>query len=316
MKVRGLLVVAMITLWYSALSNTRVSEEIDSLMCTVHEFTGVDYDLLLAHDNLGNPSHYHAYIFTPVCDDDTCKPVFITLFWDLVGNYLRYEVPQEFPLTKMDHVEFEEDEYIKFQEILSNKNSLLRRYKEEELVASTSNVTPGSVDAVTGATIKSLQAAIIPGALYTCYTLWHIANGQVTDTIARLTDDMMNPHLLSLFLTSDQYPYQYFALNRVMDVNGYVTEPHHPEGMELIGSRNVFLATAVLKKISPIYFADDSTQEMLWSHFMNGNYRLKLSVLDKFAELAIRDDVKRLMAAQVDQYNEEIKKRVEYLLSR
>lgn len=316
MRVCGLLMVAMIAFWHSALSNTRLSGGIDSLMCTVHEFTGIDYDLMLAYDNLGNPSHYHAYIFTPVCDDDTCKPVFITLFWDLVGNYLRYEVPQEFPLTKMDHVEFEANEYIKFQEILSNKNSLLRRYKEEELVEATSNVALGSVDAVTGATVKSLQAAIIPGALYTCYTLWHIANGQVTDSIARLTDAMMNSRLLSLFLTSSQYSYQYFALDRIVDVNGYITEPHHSEVMDLIGSKNVFLATAVLKRLSPVYFADDSTQNMLWGHFMNGNYRLKLSVLDKFSELVIRDDIKELMVEQADQYNEEIKKRVENLLRR
>src|SRR5690606_6788293 len=161
----------------------------DSVTRTIDEYNGVSYTVQLQEDSAGNPACYHAYIFTPVCEDNLCKPVYIDLYWDLLGNYLRYEVPLDQPLTKLDHVVFTPEEYVKLDDMLQDPESLLKDYQIEELVESAANARPGGeVDAVTGATAKSLQAVVIPGALYTCYTLWHIVHGRVQDTIASATD--------------------------------------------------------------------------------------------------------------------------------
>src|SRR5690606_5013529 len=212
------------------------------------------YTVQLQDDSAGNPVCYHAYIFTPVCEDNLCKPVYIDLYWDLLGNYLRYEVPADQPLTKLDHVVFTPEEYGRLHDMLQDSESLLKDYQIEEFVESTANARPGGeVDAVTGATAKSLQAVVIPGALYTCYTLWHIVHGRVQDTIASVTDSLVSPALLSHFLRSDNYRYQHYALDRLMDDQGKVASEFEQDVVNLIASSNVFLAQRVLKAIAPDY---------------------------------------------------------------
>ena len=288
----------------------------DSLRYPVTDYNGITYDLRLAYDSTGTPSHYHAHMLTPVCDDNVCKPVYINLYWDLMGNYLRYDVPPKYPLTKMDHEEFGKEEYEKLHGILADSNSLLKEYKTEELVESASNTMPGDVDAVTGATAKSLQAVIIPGALYTCYTLWHITHGRVTDTIAKITDSITTPQLLSHFLASRNHHYQYYALDKVMDSQGNVDRNHEQQVIRLITDPNLFLAIAVLKRLSPAYFADAESQLWLWAAFRDGNYRLKLGILEKLAQLKLADSLRSLLEMQKGEFNEDIAKRIEYLLNK
>lgn len=288
----------------------------DSLSYPVTEYNGITYDLRIGYDSTSMPTHYHAYMLTPVCDDNVCKPVYINLYWDLMGNYLRYDVPPEYPLTKMDHQEFDKDEYEKLHSILADSNSLLKAYKTEELVESTSNTIPGDVDGVTGATAKSLQAVIIPGALYTCYTLWHITHGRVTDTITKITDAMMTPQLLSHFLVSRNHHYQYYALDRVVDSMGKVDIDHEQQVIRLIRDPNPFLAIAVLKRLTPTYFADAESQLWLWATFRNGNYRLKLAILEKLAQLKLADSLRGVLQTQKSEFNEDIAQRIEYLLNK
>ncbi|MGK6350124.1 hypothetical protein [Parapedobacter sp. DT-150] len=288
----------------------------DSLAHPVEAFNGVSYDLQLIRDSAGIPEYYHAYIFTPVCDDDICKPVYINLYWDLLGNYVRYAIPPEEPLTKMDHAEFHPAEYEKLHQILADPKSLLNDYKMEELVESTTRTVPGEVDAVTGATTKSLQAVVIPGALYTCYTLWHIVHGSVVDTIANITDSIMDTQLLSHFLTSKNHHYQYYALDRVVDAEGKVETAYEQKVVDLIRSPNVFLATHVLKRLSSGYFSDAEGQYWLWETFQTGSYRLKLGVLEKLNQLSLTEGLRDLLKTHRRSFNEDIAQRIEHLLNK
>lgn len=288
----------------------------DSLAYPVEEYNGVSYDLRLTYDSAGTPMHYHAYMLTPVCEDDICKPVYINLYWDLLGNFLRYTVPPEHPLTKMDHEEFEQPEYEKLHRILTDTNSLLKAYQVDELMESTSNAQSGDVDAVTGATAKSLQAVIIPGALYTCYTLWHIVHGRATDTIAKITDSIMSRDLLSHFLNSGNHRYQYYALDRIIDSQGNVDADYEPQVIKLVMDSNVFLATAVLNRLSPTYFSAAERQQWLWETFVRGNYRLKLAILEKFQQFPLTNDMRSVLQKRKHEFNEDIERRIEYLLKK
>ncbi|QNL51083.1 hypothetical protein H8S90_05715 [Olivibacter sp. SDN3] len=288
----------------------------DSLVFPVEEYNGINYDVRLFCDSKGSPQYYYADIFTPVCDDDICKPVYIKLQWDLLGSYLRYTVPMQQPLTKVDHEEFSAEEYEQLHSILADSNSLLKDYKMDELVASTSETTPGEVDAVTGATKKSLQALTVSGALYTCYTLWHISHGRVVDTIKRITDTMMSSKLLSEFLVSQNHRYQYYALDKVLDSDGIVAKGYEQKVINLIRNPNVFIASRVLKKLSPRYFQSTAQQQWLWETFLTGNYRLKVGVLEKFGELSLKEDIKDLLGTHQHKYNEDIAKRIETLLKK
>ena len=289
----------------------------DSVFRTVNEYNGISYVVHLQEDSSGNPACYHAYIFTPVCEDNLCKPVYIDLYWDLLGNYLRYEVPSDQPLTKLDHVVFTPEEYEKLHDMLQDPESLLKAYQIEELVESTTNARPGGdVDAVTGATAQSLQAVVIPGALYTCYTLWHIVHGRVRDTIASVTDSLVSPALLSHFLRSGNYHYQHYALDRLMDAQGKVDPGFEQDVVNLIGSPNIFLAQRVLKAIAPGYLQSAERQRWLGQLFVEANYRLQLALLAKFEEVTLERTLKKTLEVHRRDFNEEIATKIEKLLNK
>lgn len=194
------------------------------------ETDSIRYEVWIVTGQNNQPDHYYAEIFTPVCYSRTCLPVFINFKWDLLGNYQKYELPEEKVLTKYDHLEFDKKEYEKLQEILSNENSILKNYKADQLVASTESINPTGVDAVTGATIKSIQNEVISGAVYSCYTLWHIAHGDISEKLKHHTEnDLKSDDLLIQFLQSSNYHYQYYALNRISatDTKAYLKEIIH-----------------------------------------------------------------------------------------
>jgi len=313
---KGLLVCWLIGCAYIA--EARCSAPVaDPVVRTIDEYNGVQYTVELQRDSAGNPARYHAYVFTPVCEDDLCKPVYVNLYWDLLGNYLRYEVPLNEPLTKLDHVEFTPEEYKRLDEMLQDTESLLKDYEIEELVESAATVQPGgNVDAVTGATAKSLQAVVIPGALYTCYTLWHIVHGRVRDTIASVTDSLSSPVLLSNFLRSGNYHYQHYALDRLMDDKGIIEQGFDDEVVRLIGSSNIFLAQRVLKSINPAYLQSAERQRWLGEWFVGANYRLQLALLTKLEKIPLADNLRETLEAHRGDFNEEIATKIEQLLNR
>jgi len=305
-------------MWFScALRAWGFSSYADSITRVVDEYNGINYTVQLQEDDAGNPAMYHAYVFTPVCEDDLCKPVYINLYWDLLGNYLRYEVPLDQPLTKLDHVVFTPEDYDKLHDVLQDSESLLKDYQIEELVESATNARPGGdVDGVTGATAKSLQAVVIPGALYTCYTLWHIVHGRVRDTIASVTDSLASPALLSLFLRSGNYRYQHYALDRLMDEQGSVVHGFEDDVVRLIGSPNVFLAQRVLKTIAPNYLQSAERQRWLGKLFVGANYRLQLQLLDKLEGIPLEGDLKSILSAHRRDFNDEIANKIKQLLNK
>ena len=77
----------------------------------------IQYDLILAFDKEGFPDYYYRDVFTPVCKTGDCLPVSIILFWDIIGNYKGYEVPEDSPLTKEDHKPFDASDYEKLDQI-------------------------------------------------------------------------------------------------------------------------------------------------------------------------------------------------------
>ena len=289
----------------------------DTVSRVIDEYNGIRYTLQLHRDSAGYPAFYHAYVFTPVCEDNLCKPVYIDLYWDLIGNYLRYEVPLDKPLTKLDHAPFRPEEYRRFQEILADSASLLKDYQIEELVESTTRAKPGGeVDGITGATAKSLQAVVIPGALYTCYTLWHIVHGRVQDTIAKVTDSLASGPLMAHFLRSGNHRYQHYALDRLLDGQGQIETGFEEDVVGLIGSSNIFLALRVLKEVDPDYLHDANRQRWLGTVFLNANYRLQLALLKKLEGIPITHGLRRTLETHQRDFNEEIATKIKMLLNK
>lgn len=171
---------------------TRTNIIIDSLDNEVYYLTSKDR----------KPIAYFSPIFTPVCVDGTCYPIKINLFWDLAGNYLKYSLDIHEILTKVEHLPFTEFDYGLLHRVIANHKSALANYTIYELVDTTSILEKETkVDGITGATRPELQGAFVPDALYTSYTLWHLARKpqlQIEEyTINRIFHSQLFYHVLA-----------------------------------------------------------------------------------------------------------------------
>ncbi|MEX2511584.1 MAG: hypothetical protein WD398_01650 [Cyclobacteriaceae bacterium] len=168
---------------------------------------------LLTHKN--QAAYYASQIRTSVCDDEICEIMHIRLIWDLVGNYIGYDTIPGHPLTKYDHVPFTSADYIKLHELLMNKGSILKFKEKEELIDKQQVKASDVVDGTTGATALEIKEEVVDGALYTSYTLWHLAHlGDLKNLLVAHTDLIFNEALKQNFLHSDRDEYELFALRK------------------------------------------------------------------------------------------------------
>lgn len=138
------------------------------------EATENNNEIFLARDSFQNPLFYYSNINSPVCYDNTCKPLQLKLFWDVCGNFLGFEIPAGKPLTKKDHKPFTQLDYYTLYTILNNPKAEISRMNKQDLVNFQTLAGP---DAVSGATSSEVKAMVVDGAAYSTFTLWKIVYG-------------------------------------------------------------------------------------------------------------------------------------------
>ena len=80
------------------------------------------------------PVGYQATLNMAVCDDKLCANVFLKMDWDLAGSFVGFDTLPGKPLTKFDHKRFTDADYKKLDQILKDRNSMLRVLSKNELV--------------------------------------------------------------------------------------------------------------------------------------------------------------------------------------
>lgn len=150
-----------------------------------------DDTLTIYFSATSQPEAFSRNIYTAVCIDSLCRPVDITLYWEMTGKYIGYSFPPGEELTKREHVPFTESDYKRLSEILSDSTSQLGFYSPEEIHPAKQVVKKS--DGITGATLPDLSPWIVPEAAYTSYTIWHLTYGVTRDSIMNYT----KKHLLS-----------------------------------------------------------------------------------------------------------------------
>ncbi|MDX2070355.1 MAG: hypothetical protein SFV55_18140 [Haliscomenobacter sp.] len=190
-------------------------------------FTLAGTDSLLKHqvwllsDVQQKPLLYCSDVITPVCIDGLCKPMYITLYWNLVGHYVGYGVFPDNLLTKFDHEAFTPADYTKLHTLLLDQHSILERKTMEDLfdqsIAAKEKITFNGeeVDAVSGATRAEIKESVVEGALYSCFTAWHLAHGDIKEQIEQHLLSYYDPALAESFLKSSAEDYQLFALKQL-----------------------------------------------------------------------------------------------------
>ena len=279
----------------------------------IREFTIVEndtltYTLKLKLDDAGRPQYFFRNIFTPVCYTNECKPVYINFYWDLLGNYQRYDLPEGKVLTKIDHDEFKPEDYAKLQDILAKENSIFAGLNMEDLITKGTDDLSDSVDAKTGATLKTIKNEVIDGAVYTCFTLWKIAYGKAVPEMLKITETYKNDQLLHSFLADKNYHYQYWALEKVILKDGKIAKSFEQDIEKIIAGKNLFTARTALQKMGNEFFSKPQKQNWLWEVFQSSSYPMQIAILKKLMTIPLNQTLTESIADDLEKSNDEQRK--------
>ena len=161
----------------------------------------------------GSLSTFHLDVASVTCGDGACAVVTVRLHWNTLGRYVRYELPHGCVLTKQGHASFSDADHAKLHAVLLDRDSPLRHFEKEKVIAP--DLAVQGVDAITGATPDMYENDVVPGAVYTCYTLWHWANGDVADHIRKLAEKTCTDAQLVAFIESGDESSGVFAIEQL-----------------------------------------------------------------------------------------------------
>jgi hypothetical protein len=246
------------------------------------------------------PVHYFSHVRTPVCEDGLCDLLVIDLYWDLLGNFQKYETVSGRPLTKFDHDPFSEEDHEKLQKILTDRRSLLGENQLSDLIDENTKVVSDEVDAVTGATKKTVEKAVVSGAVYSTYVLWHIVHGEITEKIPQHTQSLWNKDLLMHFLNSDNYNYQYHALDQ-FSAEQY--QEYMPEILHLLDGERVFVTLYVLNHLPEQLLENEQWQLALAKRYPNLSYRIQTKLLERLNEIKLSGTSMEILADAINSMN-------------
>ncbi len=172
--------------------------------------------LMQVRDGEGLIKAYYADVESVACEDEGCKVVIVRLFWDALGNYSRYELPSGGGLTKRGHKPFTSEDHEKLQAILSDPHSPLKWITKDQItLPKVVEADEAGLDAISAPTALSHTDAVVPGAAYTCYTLWHATYGKVNSLILEMTVAASDQRHLMQYLTCNNEAYVAFALEQL-----------------------------------------------------------------------------------------------------
>jgi hypothetical protein len=219
------------------------------------------------------PVSYFRKIRTSICFDNKCRLLAVTLYWNITGRYLGFEIPEGEYLSKAEHEPFEPDEYAQLHQILADENSPLRGLTYDDLAPQV-NQDKAGVDGVSSATSKDVLSYVVEGAVYTTYKMWHMMYGTTQKEVIKLTRKNLTEKLLLVILNSPDRTDKVWALGQV---SGRLSNTSKiPEALiEQVSNHDFYLSQQALKSLPSNAFQSDSLQLLLLAKFKTGNYNLK-----------------------------------------
>ena len=235
----------------------------------------MDNEVLLVFEN-GNPAYYKSEIFTPVCNTGECLPVYINIYWNLNGDYLKFDQPEGEILTKLDHQPFTDADYELLNEIIKDLDPRLSlpelnhsQGKQDNQISQGSPAPSMSlkidkhamVDGISGATLPERQNQFVPGALYTTYTIWGLANDSKHKMRAYTREHLLDKYQHHLLSNED--------LQCRMDVIEVLAAKKSGENarakvlMDLLDSGDSLIQSAALTAMYSNYYSLDEMQDVL-----------------------------------------------------
>ena len=231
---------------------------------TYHSIDSIPLHIYVCKDDRGIMSGYKAHIETPVCEDQRCEEVKLDLYWDLMGDFSRFAVDTSRSLTKVDHVPFTQADYDRLDGILRSKNPSFIHLRKSELVENLNSNLATPIDGISGATVQAVKQDMVPGAVYTCYTLWHLANGGVSFQLAEQTRKRLDDDLIQTLLDRDDLEVHHFLLEH-LSAEDFRKNLEKLAGLgDMYGS---YFASRILRRIQPYDLDKPYVQRLIYQHF-------------------------------------------------
>ena len=167
------------------------------------------YTLIQTGNGESEPIKYHMWVDSVICRDKKCDIVKVRLNWDALGRYTSYLVKKGDKLTKLNHEKFSPDDLKRLHLILLDKSSALSEVNHEAITAK--KKTFKKVDGISSATVMSLRNDVILGAAYTCFDLWHLANGSVINFMKTNSQKVLGYKSIQIYLNSADEEENLFA---------------------------------------------------------------------------------------------------------
>lgn len=217
------------------------------------------------------------------------------MYWDLGGNYLKYELPSNKILTKIDHLPFSAFDYGLLHRVLLNKQSALANYTLFDLNKPTKQE---KVDGVTGATPPKLKGSFVPGALYTSYTLWHIVYRQKITIQQYTSTKLLNSSWTNYLLENPELGGQQLALNYLILADKQIDSSRRLS--TILDTADNELAMLCIDKLYESKTSQQSLTEILPRKYLTtNNNEIKAKILTIWSEQSYLTD--KIYSALVQQ---------------
>jgi len=246
------------------------------------------------YDDGGLLEGYETEIFTPVCEEDKCYAIRILFRWDAIGRYTSYDTLSGEPLTKLDHIPFTPVDYQKLHWILSNPNSVLGSYQKEELVRETRE---SEIDGFTGATIKEVKENVIEGGVYSCYTLWHLAHGEISKQLKSRTAVMFSSSLVKKLVEKDDPDINYFLIENFSD-NDF--EEYIEVLLPILKKDQGYFTKNALERCPGSALIKDEVQQFFAEYFNTLNYFSQIALMEKLLDQKLKPELVRSLEDSMD----------------
>jgi len=255
------------------------------------------FKVFAVKDKTGLIEKYSANVNAPVCEDRVCYDVNLIFNWNLIGEFVSYEVHPKDPLTKLDHIPFLPEDYQKLQSILTSQDLSFVKIPAKELVDKSDEP---KVDGYSGATKETVKKEVIEGALYTCYTLWHIANGPVIDSIKNYTKKALNKPLIEKIIGQHNQSAHYYLIN---NLSATQFEENIGGILGLMTESKGYFSKNAIEKIPQSLFESKLVQDFIMANYAQLDYYTQMAILKKLVNIRHSPELKAFFIRQINEKN-------------
>ncbi len=235
---------------------------------------------------------YFANVNIPVCQDQLCKEVRIKLYWNVIGQFVRFELIPGYELSKEDHILFTEKDYLMLDSILKNPGHILG-----QIVNENKNANNSAIDIISGATIKVLDGEVVPGALYTCQQLWLLTNGMLVFEIQRETRRIMNSQLIEAIADLRSLKAYSFLIRNLSEVQ---LKRCLPLLIPVFSYEKSFLGKKLIQKLPERMFKRFENQKRIGDHYLLMDYYTQISFLQKLKGKQIAASLQKMLMENLE----------------